>query len=113
MSARTYTRAKAGYDDAHELELAHTIMGAIAKASVVSDCSAMVLRTGEMANALLRVLAVTLALSPAVRSPTALRTTVDELAKRLRRLAHEASEDPDFRDSTRSFLRDSDVEGHA
>jgi hypothetical protein len=113
MSARTYTRAKAGYDDAHELELARAIMAAIAKTSMVTDANAMVLRTGEMINALLRVLAVTLALSPYARSPTALRTATDELAKRLRRLAREALEDPDFRDSTKTFFRDSDVGGHA
>src|SRR5262245_793820 len=69
---------------------------------MVSGANAMIVRTGEATSALLTVLAGMLALSPAaVRSPTAMRKTVDELGKRLRRQVAAAESDPElhaFRD---------------
>jgi hypothetical protein len=67
--------------DAFEQELAEVISAAICQASAASG-----LRTGATADALLTVLAITLAMSPSVvRSPTTRRRTIDRLAKLLRR----------------------------
>ena len=57
----------------------------IARASVTTDRPVMALRTGETADALIISLISTLALTPSMDSPTALRKFVDELAKRVRR----------------------------
>jgi len=79
-----YARATAGYDEAFERALVDVITTAIAEASRVTDAPIMVLRTGEIASALLTCLASTLALSPAAtRSPTATRKLMDELRRRL------------------------------
>jgi len=115
MSCRrtTYARAAAGYDDEFEEHLVDVITTAIAEASMVTDAQVMMLRTGETASALLTVLASVLALSPAaVRSPTALRKTVDELGKRLRRrVAGVQGEADAFR--RRCFNSDDPAGGHA
>jgi hypothetical protein len=67
--------------NAFELELVEAIAAAICQASATSG-----LRTGATADALLSVLAVTLAMSPAVvRSPTTTRRTINRLTKLLRR----------------------------
>jgi hypothetical protein len=64
-----------------ERELAEAISAAICQVSGANGP-----RPGATADALLTVLAVTLAMSPAaVRSPTTTRRTVDRLAKLLRR----------------------------
>jgi hypothetical protein len=110
----TYERATRAYDDAHERELADAIMTAIAEASKVSDANALVLRTGEAASALVTVLAAVLALSPtAARSPTAIRKTVDELGKRLRRLLAAAENDQCVQAFARRCFRSDDVGGRA
>jgi uncharacterized protein YgbK (DUF1537 family) len=108
----TYARAAAGYDEAFERKLVKAIIAAIAQASLVSGANCCVIRTGETASALLTVLAATLSLSPAaVRSPTALRRTIDELGKRLRPRVAAAQPDADaFR--ARCFTSD-DIGGHA
>src|SRR5262245_5793040 len=102
MSERrtTYALATAGYDAEHERQLTAAIMKAIADTSTLTDCSdVMALRTAEASNALLTVLATVLALSPvATRSPSAIRRTVDELGKRLRRRVA----DPDLQTFARS-----------
>jgi hypothetical protein len=93
----TYERAARGFDNEFERALVEAIITAIADVSRVTDANAIVLRTGEMASALLTVLASTLALSPAAaRSPTAVRKTLDELNKRLRHRLAAATSDPDF-----------------
>jgi hypothetical protein len=86
-AARTsYGCAIEGYDDEFERALVDAIMTAITQASMVTDANACVIRTGETASALVTVLAGMLAMSPAAaRSPTAIRKTIDELGKRLRR----------------------------
>jgi hypothetical protein len=110
----TYGRAAEGYDDEHERALVAAIMQAIAEASRVTDVDVMVFRTGEMASALLTVLAGTLAMSPAAtRSPTTIRRTIDELAKRLRRRLTAAENDQDLQDFVRRCFHGSNVEGSA
>jgi hypothetical protein len=114
-AARTsYERTTRGYDDDHERELLDAIMTAIAEASRVSDCNAMVIRTGEAASALLSALAFTLTMSPAAtRSPTALRKTMDELGKRLRRRVAHATADPELQAFLARVFRSRDVQGNA
>src|SRR5262249_33611212 len=60
----TYARAAAGYDDAHKDRLISKITAAIFNTSLLSDCNAAALRTGETADALATLLAFTLAMSP-------------------------------------------------
>ena len=110
----SYERAAAGWDDTHEHELAAAIFRAMADASIVSDVNCCVMRTGETASALLTVLATVLAMSPAaVRSPTALRKTVDELGKRLRRRVALAENNADLQAFIRRAFHSGDVGGHA
>ena len=71
---------------------------------MVNDCNAAVIRTGEAAQALLTALACVLAMSPsATRSPAAIRRTVDEIGKRLRKQGR-AAERPDCRILSPKFL---------
>ena len=115
MSPRqtTLERATLEYDAAHEQALMEAITAAIFEASKVSDANALIFRTGEAASALLTVLAGVLAMSPAVtRSPTAIRQTVDELGKRLRRNVSAAEQNADLADFMRGVFR-GDVGGNA
>jgi len=110
----TLEQATRGYDREHELALLHAIGRAIVETSRVSDCDAIVLRTGEAVGALLTVLAAMLAMSPSfARSPTALRKNMDELHRRLRRSVNNAEADPELSDFIRRAFRSSDVGGHA
>jgi hypothetical protein len=102
----TYERALAGYDEEHERQLLEAIVTAIAHTSRVSDCAVMAIRTGETASALLSALAAIIALSPAARrSPMAIRKTIDEFSKRLRRRVARRSSPP-----VRSRLRLSNLQ---
>ena len=113
-SRTTYAEAARGYSDEFERNLVAAITQAIGEASLVTDCPVMAIRTGETASALLSVLAAVLAMSPAaVRSPTALRKTIDELGKRLRRRVAAAQADQDVQDFARRCFRGSDVGGRA
>jgi hypothetical protein len=94
----TFERATRGYDEEHERALLAAIVTALFEASRVSDAQACVVRTGEAASALVSALALVLAVSPAAaRSPTAIRRTVDELAKRIRSKAAAAVADSEVR----------------
>jgi hypothetical protein len=107
----TYARATLEYDAEHERELMEAITQAIFEASMVSDANAIIIRTGEAAEALLTVLAGVLAMSPAVtRSPTALRSHIDALGKRLRRKVAAGEPCPDLQEFMRRVFR-GDVEG--
>ena len=110
----TFARATLEYDEAHERALLEAITQAIFETSRVSDCNAVVIRTGEAAQALLTALACVLAMSPsAVRSPTAIRKTVDDLGKRLRRRVASAEQDPDLKDFVRQNFWNADEGGNA
>jgi hypothetical protein len=110
----SYARAAAGYDEAFERELLEAITRAIADASMVSDCNAIVLRTAETASALLTALAGMLAMSPAAtRSPTEIRRTCDALHKKLRRLIAQAERDAHVQDFVARVFRGANVRGRA
>jgi hypothetical protein len=110
----TYARAVASYDPEFEAVLTREIHAAIVKASKVVDADVLCIRTGETIAALVSNVAYMLALAPdAVRSPTALRKTIDDLAKCLRRKAAEAAADPETRNFRERCFNGSDVGGHA
>jgi hypothetical protein len=110
----TYGRAVAGFDQEFEHELLEVITTAIAEASIVSDANVMAIRTGETASALITALAAVLAISPAAaRSPTAIRHTIDELGKRLRRRIASAERDPSVQEFLRRCFNVTDVAGRA
>ena len=117
MSVRpsgTFARATNAYDHEHEQALIEAITTALFDASKVSDCNAIVLRTGEAASALLTVLAGTLAMSPsATRSPTAIRKLGGDIVKRLRRKVAVAEQSPDLKDFVRRSFWGNDEGGHA
>jgi hypothetical protein len=110
----TYERAT-GYDRAHEQALVAVITKAIAEASIVVDANALVFRTGETAEALLEVLAGVIAISPlSTRSPTAIRKTIENLAKRLRQKIAVAEQNDDLREFVlRSFNGNDPTGGNA
>ena len=108
------TDAQTTYDKGHERAFMEAITRTIFETSAVSDADAIFIRTAECAQALVIVLGGVLAMSPAAtRSPTAIRLSIDDLGKRLRRkvAVTEASEDPqEF--ISRTF-RGNDLEGTA
>ena len=110
----TYAKAVLEYDEAHERALLDAIKQAIFETSRVSDANAIVVRTGEATQALLTALACVLAMSPsAIRSPTAIRKTVDDLGKRLRRRVASAEQSPDLKDFVRRSFWNTDEGGNA
>jgi len=114
MTRTTYARAALEYDREHEQALLEAITKAIFEASMVSDCNAVVIRTGEAAEALLTALACVLAMSPTVtRSLAAIRKTVDDLGKRLRRRVASAEQSPDLKDFVRRSFRGDGTGGNA
>jgi hypothetical protein len=109
-----YDRTTRENDEEHERKPASAIMQAIGQTSRVSDCDAIVLRTGEATRSLLMVPAAPILSMPpsAMRSPAAIRKTIEKGGKRLRHrvAAAEASE------RMQAFLRRTfhgDVGGHA
>jgi hypothetical protein len=110
----TFAKATLEYDAEHETALMEVITEAIFEVSKVSDADAVVLRTAEIANALLMVLAGTLALSPSVaRSPTTIRRTIDGFGKHLRRKISAAETNEDLQDFMRRTFRGGGTEGNA
>jgi hypothetical protein len=113
MTETTFAKATLEYDAEHERALLEAITEAIFETSRVSDCNAVVIRTGEAAQALLTALACALAMSPsATRSPSASKT-VDELGKRLRRKVSAAEQDADMQDFVRRSFWNTDEGGNA
>ena len=109
-----YARATLKYDPAHEHALLEAITQAIVEASLVSDANAIVIRTGEATQALLTVLAGTLAMSPsATRSPTAIRKTIDDIGKSLRRKVSAAEQSADLQDFVRRMFKGTGTAGNA
>jgi hypothetical protein len=107
----TYADARAVYSDEFEKALTEEIFNAVVETSRCTDANLVALRTSESIEALLKTLALILALTPYARSPTRLREAVEELAKRLRRLTREALDDPTFRDSAARVFRGDDFRG--
>ena len=105
----TYDRATSAYDKDHERALMEAITRTIFETSAVSDADAIVIRT-----ALVIVLAGVLAMSPAAtRSPTAIRRTIDDLGKRLRRQIAAAEASEDLQEFIGRTFRGNDVKGTA
>jgi hypothetical protein len=78
----SFARATLEYDREHERTLFDVITHAIVADSKVSDCNAVVIRTGEAAQALVTALSTVLALSQAAtRSPTAIRKIANAIGK--------------------------------
>jgi hypothetical protein len=110
----SYARAVAGYDAEHERELVAAITTAIAESSVTTSPPVLCIRTAEAASALVTCLAAVLAMSPAAtRSPTAIRRTLDELGKRLRRRIAAAERNGKLQELVRRSIRGNDVGGRA
>jgi hypothetical protein len=111
----TYERAcSSGFDSEYQRELANAVTAAIFASSKVSDANAAVLRTGEIASALIDVLAFVLALSPsASRTRQARQQLMKELSRRLQRRIAEAVADPVVQDLMRRSFNGSDVGGRA
>jgi hypothetical protein len=107
----TYDRATSAYDKDYERALIEAITRTIFE---TSDADATVIRTAECAQALVIVLAGVLAMSPAAtRSPTAIRRTIDDLGKRLRRQIAAAEASEDLQEFISRTFRGNDVEGTA
>ena len=110
----TFARAALEYAAEHERALLEAIAESILNESKVSDCNAIVIRTGEAAQALLTALACVLAMSPsATRSPSALRKTCDDFSKSLRRKVAAAEGSEDLQEFIRRTFRGNDVRGNA
>jgi hypothetical protein len=108
-------RAQLGYDEQHRDDLVAAIMDAIKAASTIADPPVMMLRTGELTDALITVLALIMALSPpAVRSPAAIRKTTEVLRQRLQARVAAARASAEFQDLEKRFFRSDDDErgGH-
>jgi hypothetical protein len=108
----TYARAQS-YDPEFEAALVEAIGTAIVNASMITDANLLAIRTGETIAALTAMLGSMIALSPALRSPTASRKAIDEISKRLRRQVAAARSDPDVENFTRSVFNGIDVGGSA
>ena len=111
----TYARATLEYDAEHERALLDAITQAIFEIKWVSDCNAVVIRTGEAAQALLTALACILAMSPsATLSPSSpvqdLRRFQQELA--IRKVGA-AQQNSDLQEFMRRTFSGSDTEGNA
>ena len=110
----TYARATLEYDKDHERALMEAITRTIFETSAVSDADAIFIRTAECAQALVIVLDGVLAMSSAAtRSPTAIRRTIDDLGKRLRRQIAAAEASEDLQEFISRTFRGNDVEGTA
>ena len=114
MTGTTFAKATLEYDTEHERALLEAITESIFETSRVSDCNAVVIRTGEAAQALLTALACVLAMSPsATRSPSALRKTCDDFSKSLRRKVGAAEQDLALQEFMCRTFRGSGVKGNA
>jgi hypothetical protein len=93
----TYERAVRRSHDAELVQtLLHAIVEAIFEASRVSDAKAVVLRTGELTDALVVALASVLALRPEGRVPSQLRMLTEDIGRRLRRDVAQFRNDAEF-----------------
>jgi hypothetical protein len=106
-----FERAQMGYDEAHEQALLDAIIEVIADTSFIGEPPVLCLRTGEIAIALTRALALILAISPsAARSPDAIGKLTEEMRRRLVKGAAIAARDPALNDFVARAFRDDDRE---
>jgi hypothetical protein len=102
-------RAMAGFDEAFQAELADAILRAIVDRSMIDGV--LVLRTGEIAAALVNVLATALALSPAsTRNRAAIKQTADGFRRKLLAKVRAAEGSPDIYEFKRRVFHDDDPE---
>jgi hypothetical protein len=102
-------RALAGYDQAHERALADAIITAIVAQSMVDGT--VVVRIGEIAAALVNILAMALALSPtATRTPAAIREVGEQVRKKIMCQVRQAERDPAVNDFLKRTINDNDRE---
>jgi len=116
INPTTYARAVHSYDETHERAISDAVLSAIFDASHVRDTvnRCVVIRTGEIAQALVTVLAVVLAASPASsRTRQARRRLLSELGKRLERRIHAAETSDDLQDLLQRVFRSNKVGGRA
>jgi hypothetical protein len=81
----TYARATAGYDQEFRQHLAAAIIATIARESMVADANVIAIRTTETLDALADILITTLAMVPAMDTPSRLREAAESFGKRVRR----------------------------
>jgi hypothetical protein len=95
-------RAMSGYDEQFERKLVDAITETIADTSMMTIAGGdrvLVLRTGEIANALTTILASTLARSPAAtRSRGSIKQVADSVRRKLLARVRQAERDPQFAD---------------
>jgi len=109
----TSDRAISGHDKDHERALMEAITRTIFETSAVSDADAIFIRTAECAQALVIVLDGVLAMSPAATRSTAIRRSIDDLGKRLRRKLAVTEASEDLQEFISRTFRGNDVEGTA
>jgi hypothetical protein len=109
----TYERATRSYDAAHQRQLLEAIATAIFETSRVTDANAVVLRSGEITDALATALASVLAMRPEARVPSQLRALTDEIGRKLRRDAERFRTDEEFRNLVAGWFDGNDVGGRA
>ena len=106
----TYDRATSIYDNGYESASMEAITRSILETSAVSDA---VVRTGEIAAALITALACTLATSPsATRTSAAIRKVVEDIGKSLRRQVASAEENVDIQEFLKRSFSGDDVGGN-
>jgi hypothetical protein len=92
----SHARATTAYDPEFEQTLADAITKTIAKTSLVTDANVLVLRTGETATALVKVLEIVMGLSPMMDTPSEVRKFAEHTAKRLRKNISKLRANPEF-----------------
>jgi hypothetical protein len=108
----TFDRALSGYDDQHRQRLVEAIMTAIATESRCSDAKIMVMRTGEICDALILCLVGAMATSTAI-TPTKLRDFADQVRKRIIRGVPQFRENNEFLEFMSRTATVSPMSGHA
>jgi hypothetical protein len=102
-------RATAGYDPAFETELTDAVIRTIVEQSMIDNV--LVLRTGESAAALVGVLAVIMAMSPAAaHNEAAIKQVSRSFRRKLSAQVHHARQNPDLHEFLRRSFNYSDRE---
>jgi hypothetical protein len=106
--------AMSGYEEAFEARLVEQLTATLADTSMMTIAGGdrvVVLRTGEIANALTTILASVLAVSPAAtRSRAAIKQVADSVRRKLMARVRQAERDPLFADFKSRCFHDGDRE---